>query len=118
MVLAGYGGASLLFFGVSPTAHGAESTSTPSRTSEETQLAHAIDASEAEAAGDPPRLDAQPSEINTAYSWWDVLLGKHDQEIFERFANTPVGKAEAEIKAKMRTTAVCIHTLPLHIDTK
>ncbi|KAJ7638367.1 hypothetical protein FB45DRAFT_1131921 [Roridomyces roridus] len=89
LVLAGYGGASLLFFGAA----------------EEANLTHAIDASEAEAAGDFPPLEASAGLHDPQYSWWDVLLGKHDQEIFERYANTPVDKADAEIKEKMRATA-------------
>jgi sn1-specific diacylglycerol lipase len=103
MVLAGYGGASLLFFGVGyrGTASAAEMAS------EETQLANAIDASEAEAAGEFSSSKEVPSDGNQ-YSWWDVLLGKHDQEIFERAAGlgTPSRKAKEEIKAKMSATAV------------
>ena len=108
MVLAGYGGASLLFFGVSPTAvHGpAPSNSRSEKASEETHLARAINASEAEAAGDFEELEVPPGLGDAQYSWWDVLLGKHDHEIFERFANTPDRKAKAEMKAKMRATAV------------
>ncbi|PPQ68657.1 hypothetical protein CVT24_005388 [Panaeolus cyanescens] len=95
IVLAGYGGASLLFFGISPTAfgnvrkatatsamHGSlSSTMENEKTKEEAKLATAVDASEAEAAGDGPAA-AEPAP--QSYSWWDVLLGKHDQEIFER----------------------------------
>lgn len=110
MVLAGYGGASLLFFGVGyrGTASAAEMAS------EETQLAHAINASEAEEAGDFSNSKQIPSEGNQ-YSWWDVLLGKHDQEIFERAAGvgTPSEKAQEELKAKMSATAVC--WFPLHL---
>ncbi|KAF8169501.1 hypothetical protein BJ912DRAFT_999603 [Pholiota molesta] len=96
MVLAGYGGATLLFFGVSPTAfdtHLKKKNKPPAGSStladamdrekkvEEEQLAEAVDAAEAEAAGDGklPELPLRKEE----YSWWDVLLGKHDQEIFE-----------------------------------
>lgn len=99
MVLAGYGGASLLFFGVSPSAFGRNGarSSTPSspptsffaamareKTVEEANLTNAVDASEAETAGDGEF--AGPGDENSVqeeYSWWDVLLGKHDQEIFE-----------------------------------
>ncbi|KAG6915469.1 hypothetical protein DXG01_011336 [Tephrocybe rancida] len=102
IVLAGYGGASLLFFGVSP---GVPQT-VSELASEEAQLALAVDASEAEAAGD---FSAQPApEAPAEYSWWDVLLGKHDQEIFERAAGvgSTSQKAKEEIKAKMSATAV------------
>jgi hypothetical protein len=100
MVLAGYGGASLLFFGVSPSAFGGNSarssspTSPPTsfsaamareKTMEEANLTSAVDASEAEAAGDG-ELTSPGNEgpAQEEYSWWDLLLGKHDQEIFER----------------------------------
>ncbi|KAF8239461.1 alpha/beta-hydrolase [Tricholoma matsutake] len=122
IVLAGYGGASLLFFGVSPSryyavfgSHGSSSLASE-MASEERQLAHAIDASEAEAAGGVS-ADSQSASADSAagpdseqqqYSWWDVLLGKHDQEIFERAAGlgTSSKKAKEEIKAKMTATAV------------
>ncbi|KAF8628163.1 hypothetical protein AX17_006033 [Amanita inopinata Kibby_2008] len=134
MVLAGYGGASLLFFGVAPTAVSAASstsaatmaaTAAEEKTSEEACLTKAIDASEAEAAGEEmtPHIDGKVFET-PSYSWWDILLGKHDQEIFERSAGLdeaeyhgahhPGGaerakereKIQAKMKAKMRTTAV------------
>ncbi|KAF9458009.1 hypothetical protein BDZ94DRAFT_1227039 [Collybia nuda] len=103
MVLAGYGGASLLFFGVGYRG----TTSAVEMASEETQLAHAIDASEAEAAGDFSDSKDVPNQ-GSQYSWWDVLLGKHDQEIFERAAGlgTPGKRAKEELKAKMSATAV------------
>ncbi|KAJ7367788.1 hypothetical protein DFH08DRAFT_919392 [Mycena albidolilacea] len=107
LVLAGYGGASLLFFGVSLTAaHGPASTNSPQeKATEEAHLAKAIDASEAEAAGDFPEYEAPSGLGDPQYSWWDVLLGKHDHEIFERYANSPSDKADADIKEKMRATA-------------
>ncbi|KAF8966422.1 hypothetical protein BDZ97DRAFT_682787 [Flammula alnicola] len=133
MVLAGYGGASLLFFGVSPTAfdsvsnkkkaHTAQLPTTSlssvmarEKTAEEEQLTHAIDASEAEAAGDAdtPELPSGGGG-GKEYSWWDVLLGKHDQEIFERSTghgedHDPSKEEEAAMrrasKGKMKATAV------------
>ncbi|KAF7330871.1 Lipase class 3 [Mycena venus] len=107
LVLAGYGGASLLFFGVSLTAaHGPTSANSPQeKATEAAHLAKAIDASEAEAAGDFPEYDAPSGLGDPQYSWWDVLLGKHDHEIFERYANSPADKADADIKEKMRATA-------------
>ncbi|KAF7433590.1 hypothetical protein PC9H_005551 [Pleurotus ostreatus] len=109
LVLAGYGGASLLFFGVSPHADAAESPARPGKRadkdSEQYQLARAINASEAEAAGEPSEVDdASESVGGSKYSWWDVLLGKHDHEIFERAANSM--DSEAKAKAQMRTSAV------------
>ncbi|KIM45786.1 hypothetical protein M413DRAFT_440826 [Hebeloma cylindrosporum] len=134
MVLAGYGGASLLFFGVSPSVFSAGSrkptpTTTaapPQRTSllaektaEEEQLAKAVDAAEAEAVGDGPDLGPLHSMglgvESEKYSWWDVLLGKHDQEIFEQSTEHQDSVKEAEMrrrretatgKIKMKATAV------------
>ncbi|KAK1227266.1 hypothetical protein PQX77_009753 [Marasmius sp. AFHP31] len=91
MVLAGYGGASLLFFGVPLTS--AASAPNPEK-AEEAQLAKAINASEAEAAGDV----SEPAVTEVEYSWWDVLLGRHDHEIFEKFAQAPNEKMKADIK--------------------
>ncbi|KAF6762506.1 hypothetical protein DFP72DRAFT_559729 [Ephemerocybe angulata] len=90
LCLAGYGGASLWFFGISPSQlYPSKDASKPKsveteKTLEEAKLATAIDASEAEAAGeldDTPSLPAESGELK--YSLWDILLGKHDQEIFE-----------------------------------
>ncbi|KAH9483004.1 Diacylglycerol lipase-beta [Psilocybe cubensis] len=128
MVLAGYGGASLLFFGVSTSYFGGSnetkrSTSPPStslsasmareKKLEETQLANAVDAAEAEAAGDGDVPEALGSaQIFLQYSWWDVLLGKHDQEIFEQstsHSHTAKDKEAAHMRSKkntMKATAV------------
>jgi sn1-specific diacylglycerol lipase len=108
MVLAGYGGASLLFFGVPINAR-PSATSSASKRTEEAQMAHAINASEAEAAGDG-ELEEDTVGDPGAYSWWDVLLGKHDHEIFERFANGSHERGEQSTanaaKDKMKATAV------------
>jgi sn1-specific diacylglycerol lipase len=95
MVLAGYGGASLLFFGVPLTsaAAGRLPSGAPQVKAEEAQLTNAVNASEAEAAGD---VSAEPDKVE--YSWWDVLLGRHDHEIFEKFAQAPDDKMKADIK--------------------
>ena len=138
MVLAGYGGASLLFFGVSPSAFSVVSRkSTPTtevppqrksllaeKTAEEEQLANAVDAAEAEAVGDRPDLEPlRDVELGRGesekYSWWDVLLGKHDQEIFEQStapseehrdsvkeAELKRRRATAKGKMKIKATAV------------
>ncbi|KAK7051324.1 hypothetical protein VNI00_004824 [Paramarasmius palmivorus] len=95
MVLAGYGGASLLFFGVPLTsaAAGRLPSGAPQVKAEEAQLTNAVNASEAEAAGD---VSDEPEKVE--YSWWDVLLGRHDHEIFEKFAQAPDDKMKADIK--------------------
>lgn len=138
IVLAGYGGASLLFFGMSPDAISAASSSSKASAlaqtaAEEVQLTHAVDASEAEAAGqgispnDAPYTNdasstASGKDKNRAYAWWDILLGKHDQEILERSIalldenhDSEVGektnerdKIQAKMQAKMEATAVSL----------
>jgi len=126
MVLAGYGGASLLFFGVSPSAFGSNTSKTKQfsagtnnseisamdreKKSEEARLAGAIDAAEAEAdegGSDIPVDD----DVHQQYSWWDVLLGKHDQEIFESSTSHNEDHSKETLrkagnKQKMKTTAV------------
>ncbi|KAJ4471992.1 hypothetical protein J3R30DRAFT_3522460 [Lentinula aciculospora] len=96
MVLAGYGGASLLFFGIplSSSIGGKIPSSSPQAKAEEVQLANAVNASEAEAEGDGMR----PKATNKEYSWWDVLLGRHDHDILAKSANDPTKLAQTEIK--------------------
>ena len=65
---------------------------------EEAKLATAIDAAEAEAAGVPSLED--PSEHK--YSWWEILIGKHDQEIFEK---TVAGHGNKSHKHKAKKLA-------------
>ena len=130
MVLAGYGGASLLFFGVSPSAFGGNGarSSTPSspptsfsaamareKTVEEANLTNAVDASEAETADDGGFTGpGNENSVDEEYSWWDVLLGKHDQEIFERSTahvdDSLKGRASSSERNKsdMKATAVSL----------
>ncbi|EIW82146.1 hypothetical protein CONPUDRAFT_55026 [Coniophora puteana RWD-64-598 SS2] len=107
MVLAGYGGASLLFFGVSPMFTSPLKPGSPNRSEkvrEEAQLESAVEAAEAEAAGDDPsgRVPDAPE-----FSWWDVLMGKHDQAIFE---NSVLGHGTQQtsdgVQQRIRSTAV------------
>lgn len=112
IVLAGYGGASMWFFGVGP-----DFTSSPvtpfasgpanKKTSEEAQLENAIDASEAEAFGNTPNAPSPTPSPGTqnpnTYSWWDMLLGKHDQEIFEHYANAPVEQQTQQARHAQET---------------
>jgi len=150
MVLAGYGGASLLFFGISPFALGSwgagrgdgsstrgsastsESTSASSTSGvdtglgsglglgdepfslagekkrEEANLASAVDAAEAEAAGmaDDEDIGVRRPVAGENLSWWDILLGKHDREIFEHSMlhdDTPaMGKSKGKERERER----------------
>lgn len=77
LVLAGYGGASLLFFGLSPDAFVSPGVLAGG---EANQVAEAVEASERP-------LPPGPSPP-THYSWWDLLLGRHDQDIFHNHARS------------------------------
>lgn len=108
MVLAGYGGAGLIFFGVSLTPPPAPSKPSPSSdnatNAEEYALANAVDAAEQEAyssAQYPAPFSADP-EASKNYSWWNVLLGRHDKEIFEGYAFTPATVRDKSRKRKSR----------------
>lgn len=108
MVLAGYGGASLLFFGVpllltSPSRNLNPPSSSNEKDAEEAQLQDAVNAAEDELKRNPS--SSRVSSDNLEYSWWDILMGKHDKEIFERSVH---GEAveQPNIQARTRATAV------------
>ena len=92
LVLAGYGGAGLLFFGVPPVPSPKSISSRDQMNQEEASLAGAVDAYE-----DDGLTPTSPGELqNTpSYSWWNLLLGRHDEDIFLHYANvehSPSGK--------------------------
>ncbi|KAI8984919.1 alpha/beta-hydrolase [Trametes punicea] len=106
LVLAGYGGPSLLFFGVSLTPGERE------QRKEELKIADAVNASELEAAGPqegrsgPSTQSGTPNGPGTAsYSWWDVLMGKHDHDIFLNWAKSHSSASEATEPAAAPLTA-------------
>lgn len=118
MVLAGYGGAGLMFFGVSlqPTTPVGRRTHTNlvdnAQNEEEFSLVDAIDASEQEAnavlattAPVSPVPTTQTSELKS-YSWWNVLMGHHDQDIFEGYAFTPATNRQKSPGEKERRASV------------
>ena len=75
LVLAGYGGATLLLFGLSPN------TFSPGLSTDgEASIAEAVDASERQPSQSTPRL--------AHYSWWNLLLGRHDHDIFHNHARS------------------------------
>ena len=97
LVLGGYGGTSLFFFGVSPWP---ESGSTDKK-QEELKLEQAVNASEEEVQDRPPKavVDESRSEPGKpSYSWWSVLLGRHDHEIFLNYAKHPEPSDEASVR--------------------
>lgn len=101
MVLAGYGGASLLFFGVPLTSRNSKPPTTINeKDAEEAQLQNAVNAAEDEIEGN----SSSPSD-NLEYSWWDILMGKHDREIFERSVHGEHVE-QPNVQARARATAV------------
>lgn len=143
MVLAGYGGAGLLFFGTplrpdephSQPSH-VSTQEDPSEASlctnsqvkdmEEDLLIHVVEDAEAEAMTPPMRnvpvsdislgsasscsgpsrprtgiinatQESSPAAPSSSYYWWNVLLGRHDREIFEGFAFTPADDLDKDI---------------------
>jgi len=71
MCLAGYGGASLLFFGVPPT------PPLNSKAAEKATLEAAVDESDTAPKDTPGRT----------FPWWSMLLGRHDHDIFLHYAS-------------------------------
>ncbi|KAG0695787.1 hypothetical protein DFH29DRAFT_954100 [Suillus ampliporus] len=107
MVLAGYGGASLLFFGVpllltSPSRNLKPPTTSNEKDAEEAQLQNAVNEAEDDIEGKSSSRGI-PSD-NLEYSWWDILMGKHDKEIFERSVHGEVVE-EPNVQARARATA-------------
>lgn len=94
LVLAGYGGASLLFFGVPPVPVNSPLSSGSDKLEEERKLATAVGSAEIEASGSRVRLnEVEEGELSSkpggsSYSWWDVLRGKHDQDILLHYAKS------------------------------
>jgi len=82
----------LIFFGVSLALTKTSSANSDVKPSEEHTLADAVDAAEQEAhssAHNPAPGPSVPASQAKSYSWWNVLLGKHDKDIFEGYAFTP-----------------------------
>lgn len=81
LVLAGYGGASLMFFGAPLKPH-----SNTEEAREEASLIGAVNAAETEQSESNGNARDAPS-----YSWWNVLMGRHDDEIFSHFVRSQQG---------------------------
>lgn len=82
LVVGGYGGASFLFFGLTFPSTGESSSSNKSENGAESEqnISKIVQKAESEACA-PPSRPAEPRR-----SWWGLITGRHDQEIFERFA--------------------------------
>ena len=83
MCLAGYGGASLLFFGVPPAP---PMNTMNSKATEKATLEKAVGESE-----------KAPKDTSRTYPWWSMLLGRHDHDIFLHYASG--GRRETDVTA-------------------
>ena len=84
MCLAGYGGASLLFFGVPPAP---PMNTMNSKATEKATLEKAVGESE----------KAPKDSSGRTYPWWSMLLGRHDHDIFLHYASG--GRRETDVTA-------------------
>ena len=84
MCLAGYGGASLLFFGVPPAP---PMNTMNSKATEKATLEKAIGESE----------KAPKETSGRTFPWWSMLLGRHDHDIFLHYASG--GKRGTDVTA-------------------
>ncbi|CAE7139211.1 unnamed protein product [Rhizoctonia solani] len=81
LVVGGYGGASFLFFGLAFPSIGESDNPTKSGNTESSDnISRIVQEAESEARTPPSRA---PEPRRT---WWGLITGRHDQEIFERFA--------------------------------
>ncbi|CAE6474763.1 unnamed protein product [Rhizoctonia solani] len=94
LVVGGYGGASFLFFGLTFPSTGESDVSTKpgdAASSENGQnISRIVQEAESEARA-PPSHPPEPRR-----TWWGLLTGRHDQEIFERFAGHGAEKVEGK----------------------
>ncbi|KAH9928962.1 alpha/beta-hydrolase [Fomitopsis serialis] len=91
LVLGGYGGPSLLFFGVSPWPESGLGSGVTEKKQEELKLEHAVNASEEEVKDRHHKVTVDETQSvpgKPSYSWWSVLLGRHDHEIFMNYAKS------------------------------
>jgi sn1-specific diacylglycerol lipase len=106
LVLAGYGGASLLFFGVPPVPPTLSSAAKNGRAQEQANLAAAIGSSEEEAARSSFHAPSRARPPAPSYSWWNVLRGRHDKDILLHYADAEPHKSTEEVyisSARVRT---------------
>ncbi|KAI0786513.1 hypothetical protein C8Q75DRAFT_808486 [Abortiporus biennis] len=95
LVLAGYGGASLLFFGVPPIPSSGIS-SDMAKSQEEANLNDAISATQNNTSV-PSAQSSQDGPGTPSYSWWNVLLGRHDHDIVRHYATAGQESSGTEI---------------------
>lgn len=118
LVLAGYGGASLLFFGVPPVPVKSLTPNKSDAEDEEAKLAMAVGSSEEEALGEWVFISAaEREELETkpggaSYSWWNVLLGKHDRDILLHYAQSTHSSDPAQVNPNSCPRYLYINSIP------
>lgn len=113
LVLAGYGGASLLFFGVPPVPIPRLGMK---KEEEQAQLAMAVNSSEQEFVGSESGSTLGKLSATTppsSYSWWNVLLGKHDKDILLHYADAqpPTSNTSLEVSLPSCLGSISNHDL-------
>ncbi|KDN38893.1 hypothetical protein RSAG8_09174, partial [Rhizoctonia solani AG-8 WAC10335] len=97
LVVGGYGGASFLFFGLTfpSTGESDDSAKLGGTGAEENgqNISRIVQEAESEARTPPPQA---PEPRRT---WWGLVTGQHDQEIFERFAAHNAERVEGKVNA-------------------
>ncbi|KDQ14214.1 hypothetical protein BOTBODRAFT_110458 [Botryobasidium botryosum FD-172 SS1] len=109
LIIGGHGGAAFLFFGIpfpSSTTPGSESEPPPPSASDVGGKQSDVERLISDSAKSPERTGssaaAGTSSTNPSmpaapsFSWWDLVMGRHDQEIFENFAFTPGADSESQ----------------------
>jgi sn1-specific diacylglycerol lipase len=116
LALAGYGGAGMIFFGVPLRPTSEDTTQHPSdeqlQAEEESVLTSAVSSSQRRDTSRSRTRDGTLPIRSAAsdappFSWWEVLMGKHDRAIFESYAfsTTPAAAAAAGAAATSSKTS-------------
>ncbi len=108
LVLAGYGGASLLFFGVPPVPPAMSSAAKSQTRDEQANLAAAIGSSEEEASRSSVHAPSTKPTPAPSYSWWNVLRGKHDKDILLHYADSSTGEVNLKIVRIITSADSCV----------
>jgi sn1-specific diacylglycerol lipase len=99
LVIGGYGGASFLFFGLAFPSIGDAIASTQPSTEPSQNITNVVHKAESEARASTSQKPAEPRR-----TWWGLITGRHDQEIFERFAGHST--VESEDKGQINTAVL------------
>jgi len=87
------------------------------KTSEEATLAYAVDEAEAADAANSDGLPPppEPSPTSQEFSWWDLMMGKHDEELFNIAHNAHEEYSEEDAIRKANATRMKAEAVSLSI---